>query len=47
LYIDILDGRYINLDSGIKDDPMIMADDWVMECRCGSPLCRKIIGPVH
>ncbi len=26
------------------DYSIIMDDEWVMECRCGSPLCRKIIG---
>jgi SET domain-containing protein len=26
------------------DYSVIIADDWVLECRCGSPLCRKIIG---
>jgi uncharacterized protein len=26
------------------DYSMIMADDWEMDCLCGSPLCRKRIG---
>jgi uncharacterized protein len=26
------------------DYSMIIADDWVMECNCGSASCRKIIG---
>jgi len=27
------------------DYSMIMDDDWEMDCLCGSPLCRKHIGP--
>lgn len=23
---------------------IIINDDWVLECLCGSPICRKIIG---
>jgi len=26
------------------DYSMIIADEWVMECRCGTPECRKFIG---
>jgi SET domain-containing protein len=37
--------RDIQKDEEITFDySVIMDDDWVLECRCGSPLCRKIIG---
>lgn len=37
--------RDINQDEEITFDySMIMADDWEMDCQCGSPLCRKRIG---
>ncbi len=26
------------------DYSMITADNWTLECQCGSPLCRKIVG---
>ncbi len=43
--VSLIAMRDIQRDEEITFDySMIMADDWVMECRCGSPLCRKIIG---
>jgi len=37
--------RDIERDEEITFDySMITADGWTMECRCGSPSCRKIIG---
>lgn len=37
--------RDIRMDEEITFDySVIIDDDWVLECRCGSPLCRKIIG---
>jgi len=37
--------RDIERDEEITFDySMITSDDWTMECRCGSPSCRKIIG---
>jgi SET domain-containing protein len=37
--------RDIQKDEEITFDySIIIDDDWVLECRCGSPLCRKIIG---
>jgi SET domain-containing protein len=37
--------RDIQKDEEITFDySVIIADDWALECRCGSPLCRKIIG---
>lgn len=37
--------RNIDKDEEITFDySMIMADDWEMDCMCGSPLCRHRIG---
>jgi SET domain-containing protein len=37
--------RDIQKDEEITFDySIIIADDWVLECLCGSPLCRKTIG---
>jgi len=37
--------RDIHKDEEITFDySIIINDDWVLECLCGSPLCRKIIG---
>lgn len=37
--------RDIQKDEEITFDySIIIDDDWALECRCGSPLCRKIIG---
>ena len=37
--------RDIERDEEITFDySMITSDDWTMECLCGSPSCRKIIG---
>ncbi|MEI8006183.1 MAG: SET domain-containing protein-lysine N-methyltransferase [Bacteroidota bacterium] len=37
--------RDIQKDEEITFDySIIINDDWVLECRCGSPLCRKLIG---
>ncbi len=37
--------RDIQRDEEITFDySVIINDDWVMECQCGSPLCRKTIG---
>lgn len=36
---DIAKGEEITFDYSI-----ITADNWQMECKCGSPSCRKIIG---
>jgi SET domain-containing protein len=37
--------RNTNKDEEITFDySVITADNWTLECRCGSPSCRKIIG---
>jgi len=37
--------RDIKKDEEVTFDyPVVTVDDWQMECRCGSPHCRKIIG---
>jgi SET domain-containing protein len=37
--------RHIHRDEEVTFDySMITADDWTLECLCGSPSCRKLIG---
>ncbi|MBN1432922.1 MAG: SET domain-containing protein-lysine N-methyltransferase [Methanomicrobiaceae archaeon] len=37
--------RQIKKDEEVTFDySVVTADDWQLECRCGSPQCRKIIG---
>ena len=37
--------RKIKKDEEVTFDySVVTADDWQLECRCGSPQCRKIIG---
>ncbi len=43
--VSLIAMRDIQKDEEITFDySVIIADDWVLECRCGSPLCRKTIG---
>lgn len=43
---DILPGEELHFDYSTTVPPGWSSADWSMECRCGSAICRKILGDV-